>query len=140
MNKYFIPDVEDIRVGFVAEWLQEIDTPSEHWDLKTLQHFNLTEAARLMEFNKKSVVRVPFLTKEQIEKEGWREIHDEEYIKELPVEDGEPSKIWWFNNNANADYISKFEFRHRGRSEVRFWGECKSINEFRTLCKWLNIE
>ena len=134
-NEYFVPDIEDFYVGYEFEF----EGIPKGWHKMI---FSIENTLKTMQYNieKLNCIRVPYLTKEQIEAEGWREIHDEEYIKQEPVEEDSASKIWWFNNNANTEYLSTFEFRHRGYNNVKFQGEIKSINEFRYICKLLKIE
>ena len=131
-SKYYIPDIEDLRVGYEYEfqgipkgWHKMIF--SEENSLKNIKYNieKLTDA-----------IRVPYLTKEQIESEGWTEIHDREYIKEKSTPD--LRIIYWFSPGGKK-YLSKFEKRYKGVSHTIFEGDCPSINEFRYICKLLGI-
>lgn len=147
-DKYFTPDIEDIRVGYECEVKNSSDDKNFEWEhLKIVGVDDAKISGRLMDWSfydslnavKDKSVRVPYLTKEQIIAEGWREIHDEEYIKSIPVEDGMPSKTWWFHNNVDTEYLSTIEFRYNGYHNVGFRGECKDINTFRWISKLLKI-
>jgi hypothetical protein len=131
-NKYFTPDIKDIRVGFVAEWLQEIDTPSEYWELRTLQHYNLTTAARSLALIKKPTVRVPYLTKEQIEAEGWK--------YDLDQTDG---AITFVKKVKGRYYELHFNSKKKevliNHSSDSLPFKCNDINTFRTIIKLLGI-
>jgi hypothetical protein len=144
-NKYFTPDIEDIRVGFVAEWLQEIDTPSEYWELKTLQHYNLTTAARSLALIKKPTVRVLYLTKEQIEAEGWELIQI--YPKGACIfqkgtkEEGCELTCDFIEHKVHFTKLYFYGLDDEYTRTKLTWNslECKDINTFRKIIKLLGI-
>lgn len=117
-NKYFVPQIEDFRIGYEYEfqgipkgWHKMIF--SEENSLKTMK-FNIE--------NLKDTIRVPFLTKEQIEKEGYtvEDLNNDKYIK--------------YKNDVNELHI------HDYNGDTFYLGNCPSINEFRYICKLLKIE
>lgn len=130
-NKYFNPSIEDIRVGyeceiFTTEWMPyrfyEFEIP---WFLK-----NHSVGANY--FLEK--LRVPYLTKEQIEAEEWEEYKN------------------GFRKMCNGAYMYithyKIQFGdgwkrqlvvHSENGAVHFRGECWDINTFRMICKLLEI-
>ena len=88
-------------------------------------------------------LRTPYLTKEQIEAEGWS------YWKEGPSADGcsfmkdNYSCQMLMDGNVqeeNANVKANLEIRQRISHYVLFLGECKDINTFRWLCKLLKIK
>lgn len=120
-SKYFTPDIEDIRVGYECE----IDAPA--WkskkfivDENQFQYADFCINA--------GILKVPYLTKEQIETEGWIETESHSVFKKDKYSlgyakpfDGCPL-IWV---RISEDYI--------------YQGQCKDINTFRYICKLLNI-
>jgi hypothetical protein len=157
-NKYFKPDIENIRVGYECEclwccqdprpWLPIIITEEDNMDTKSLP-FGIEVVWRLQE----GEIRTPYLTKEQIEAEGW--------------------KFWQTNRICNWYKREMFDWSDKARgfygyviygmtllhdpekNKIKIWfdftggtpedscmfeGECKDINTFRTICKLLNIK
>lgn len=137
-DKYFTPDISDIRVGY------ECDLNDNGWrHIKVSKHY----LPRAIVKNINGLIRVPYLTKEQIEKEGWEyninyepvDLEFQElplgFLKEYKNDTTEyftyyfvKSKELWIEkivNNAGMGYI--------------FRGECKDINTFRYICKLLGI-
>lgn len=146
-QEYFIPNIEDLRVGYEYErqyttniWINEV---IEEWDFRTPQlrepcDSNITEILRDLNSNK---IRVPYLTKQQIEAEGWI------YTKYNPaINLHEFRKV--INNHSwyTLDYfddckniiITKYWTNGDDDMDL-FNGECKDINTFRYICKLLNI-
>ncbi len=65
-NNYFIPDISDIRVGYEYEYI--IGTVFQKVKIRNLTDPLLKNIEAAFE---SKVARVPYLTKEQIEAEGW---------------------------------------------------------------------
>jgi hypothetical protein len=135
-NKYYNPDVEDIRIGYELECLDEDDNT---WIPAVVS--NQSDLCNFTGLDLK--LRVPFLTKEQIEKEGW------EYKKEMvdfPTQLEYASlyvkgNIWLiYTKDGDISFVpidpslEKYEHKHR------YLGPCPSINELRYLTKLLNIK
>jgi hypothetical protein len=86
-------------------------------------------------------VRVLYLTKEQLEAEGWKEykLNDNEQAFGLYKKSG--YNLRFYENN-----ICCFSELMVGRGMEDCWdkilyeGECKDINTFRKICKLLNIK
>jgi hypothetical protein len=132
-NKYFTPDIEDLCIGYECE----INNTYGKWESITITFTNsnsfyktdLTEVCLLVE---DKYVRVPYLTKEQIEAEGWKFDYNlgdfDYYIKKV---------------NDKEEY--ELEFCYKERININIWkrtlyhGECKDINTFRKIIKLLNI-
>lgn len=124
-NKYFTPDIEDIRVGYECEvaYLHE-----DNWTYVKCRHQEETKDFILAVFDYNRRVRVPYLTKEQIEAEGWKAKEDKTY----------------YISSDHGGYILK----HVGKqieiidlfdANYIYRGECKDINTFRYICKLLKI-
>lgn len=131
-NKYFTPDIEDMSVG--CEF--EMDDTWGGWKKLTLTKELLANPmVGLGSGNERSPwyhkIRVPYLTKEQIEAEGWKEsdvsgffdkiddVRDRWYINWIPEQK-------WLNIGDNE-------------CEVDYAGPCKDINTFRKIIKLLKI-
>ena len=130
-NKYFTPDMEDFHIGYECE----ISTPTRWKSGKFPEILELN--SELDEFGKDSlmktahaILRVPYLTKEQIEAEGWTK-----------------EKSYFIKNNIYLFFEDKFLVIDSGNpfsweaidSEILFKGKCKDINTFRKICKLLEI-
>jgi len=136
MTDYFIPDIEDIRVGYECE----ISVPyfvskpyivnNDNLKYKWVNHkFELQEVYGADNcLNIDYEIRTPYLTKEQIEAEGWVEIHAGFFKKG----DFLMSNI----TNFNGIIIRKGSWYPE---ETKYSGECKDINTFRYICKLLKI-
>lgn len=146
-NKYFTLDIEDIRVGYECEMRQR-----DVWEPYIVQDNDC-----LSDFRDMDGIRVSYITKEQIEAEGWEYtgfVHKYKgFIKK------EHSDYWSaryknavmaYNPIDNTLVINVYdptktidgekpEYDYPNIKRGMFRGECKSINEFRKICKWLNI-
>ena len=128
-NKYFTPDIEDIRVGYEYESLQKQEDGSEKWvPQKIVRRYDLEgDWEGWLHYG---IVRTPYLTKEQIEGEGWTK-----------------EKSYFIKNNIYLFFEDKFLEIDSGNpfsweaidSEILFKGKCKDINTFRKICKLLEI-
>jgi hypothetical protein len=132
-NKYFTPDIEDFCIGYEYEtiYLKSV------WTKESLR---IIDACWFFESYQNDAVptefRVPYLTKEQIEAEGWIKAkapivtinHD---FYEIP----------YIKDNFRVDY----NFRNNliniieNNGKNLFYGKCKDINTFRKIIKLLGI-
>ena len=136
-NKYFTPNIEDLYVGYECE----INNIHGKWESITItftnsNSFYKTDLAEVCLLVEDKYVRVPYLTKEQIEAEGWIKAkapivtikHD---FYEIP----------YIKDNFRVDY----NFRNNLINIIEnngtnlFYGKCKDINTFRKLIKLLGI-
>lgn len=143
-NNYFTPDIEDIRLGYECEVFthKEIEKFDKgEWKPYTVRP-NIIDVILSLE-DLSEVIRVPYLTKEQIEAEGWEKMKpfiisvglEYNYIPfEKKIEDMEYRLD--YNYDSNKLRIS-YGF---GFGQVMFEGKCKDINTFRYICKLLNIK
>lgn len=136
--KYFVPDISDIRVGYECEFY---DSDDNDWTKVIIDN-----QSKLANFTGLEIpLRTPYLTKEQIEAEGW------EYV--------ESTRTWPPNRHAfkKGNYFLIFRFdievplldcilqdpskeeRVSNPERFRFFCDCKDINTFRMICKLLNI-
>lgn len=137
-NKYFTPSIEDIRVGYECEYL--FGGEQGIWT----NGFGLTSTGfpELWEIKANpKILRTPYLTKEQIEAEGWEITYRE--LKEPPY------KLDWINakkgdftlwiNLAMTNSMHLGIDKTDGVAGILFRGQCKDINTFRYICKLLKI-
>ena len=122
----------------------ESDGCGELQDLLTLINYHNSDLLDY-QLNYANRVRVPFLTKEQIENEGYifRTNNRSKFVKSNNTEE------WGldYNYNTNMLFIEKgtkleedkdFYYPYEGSNYI-FVGKCRCINEFRTIMKFLEI-
>jgi hypothetical protein len=130
-NKYFIPDIEDICIGYECEqlinqvWTKEIFAKGSY----------LPENSDLLHWAHTSIInknlRVPYLTKEQIEAEGWELLSEDKYLQ-------------FIKPGYSISYVEKLHLLivivlEEKQSNVIYSGKCKDINTFRKISKLLGI-
>ena len=137
-NKYFTPDIEEMFVGCEFEMH---DTWGSWKKLILTEELLKNPLVGLGSGNERAhwywKFRVPYLTKEQIEAEGW------EFIKHHAG-----TEHYDFEKNGYSLYVD-FDFRgevylkiYDGEQDNEFnyfSGKCKDINIFRKICKLLEI-
>lgn len=139
---YYTPSVEDIHVGYDCEIYGQSTTKL----IKNISFHEVTvglhmEVGKSVGINqipnliKKEYIRTPYLTKEQIEKEGW-----EFYPNNL--------RCLCFKQDDYHLYFFNQDNNHKikiGKGTPPMWmnyyyyGHCPSINEFRKIVKLLGI-
>ncbi len=159
--KYYTPDVSELYIGYECEAdfslgkitlinirkdeknsSKELDLSEPIWKPSIIEEI----PKNIEEFLNK--IRTPYLNKFQIEKEGWDFIKTEKDDFTILYEFIKP--VSWFKvilvyyPNSNHLILSrKIEFELNGEMNTNvehiFNGTIKSINEFRTLIKWLGI-
>ena len=118
---YFTPNLEDLYVGYECEALDS----EIQWKPVKLNSPNGWQVG-IDDFKyKRCKLRTKFLTADQIEKEGW-EFENGEYYKNK-----HHFQLWNYKKSKWI-YIKNDE-------NLNLFIECKSINEFRKLVKWLQI-
>jgi hypothetical protein len=142
-EKYYTPNIEDIRVGYEFEQLYENTWEKSTYSTTHISLFNLYHKIELGQ------IRVSYLTKEQIEIEGWEfttfPIEIEGTDKDVFVEGWEKTineDLWYtLRKEGNLLIIEKRWYINQVSQvwETLFKGECKDINKFRTICKLLKI-
>lgn len=157
-NKYYTPSVEDIHVGYEGQYHNvcmdergKKEFNYDRWDTTILSKINVEI---MLKYGINSF-RTPYLTREQIEKEGWikvdnkfndtqRIFHIPDY--ELKTEFGslrlyipdldkvyEDIRIEKYTKGNPNDVWSMSSFY------IIYRGPCPSINEFRKIVKLLGI-
>lgn len=140
-NKYFTPDIEDICVGYECEICPHLGYKDE-WIPVTgkceeipgngVKDCNLDELTYDCLVDGYIGIRVPYLTKEQIETEGWKiESEIKGYFK-------------FKNYHLSFDYVTGlYRMRISKDEDLRenliFEGTCKDINTFRKIIKLLKV-
>jgi hypothetical protein len=141
--KYFTPSIEDIRVGYECELLEVSgklltgSIPDTKWvTYKVENSYDFNSIWDLYNEGKQTNIRVPYLTKEQIEAEGWKEGQLEGYEKEITKDSYYSLRL----NENNNIVINKSFIEGWSWVWTPFYsGECKDINTFRYICKLLKI-
>jgi len=133
-NKYFTPDIEDVYVGYELEWKCKIR--NQDWekticdtDLISIIYDEYEHADFEEPYNEQ--FRVPYLTKEQIEAEGWKLLSEDKYLQ-------------FIKSGYSISYIEKLHLLivialEEKQISVTYSGECKDVNTFRKIMKLLKI-
>lgn len=126
-NKYFTPDIEEMFVGCEFEmhdtwggWKKLILTE----DLLKNPLIGLGSGNERVPWYWK--IRVPYLTKEQIEAEGWKHYGNNCF---------ELNPRWFCSWYPEMNRLEVYD----NENEKNFSGKCKDINTFRKICKLLEI-
>lgn len=137
-NKYYTPAVEDLHIGYQCEVFEGGDWRKETIDIS--HHFDIfTEGVKLGE------IRTPYLTKEDIEAEGW--VFQYEYRDGMEFE-WNPETIWKDTPGGFLDFYPEThiiristtdgEYTADGPAiSTKYKGYCFSINELRTVLNYL---
>lgn len=146
-NKYFTPDIEEMFVGCEFEMH---DTWGDWKKLILTEDLLKNPMVSLGSGNERAPwywkFRVPYLTKEQIETEGWK------YIAIYGTDKNDNCTLIFEKSNDNHKYELSFhnyntsilieQLRKTVDKTVRekfFKGKCKDINTLRKICKLLGI-
>lgn len=137
-DKYYIPDIEELRIGYKCEWYGAIGLKHEYMPIiMDAKWINIAVNNGIQFF------RVKYLTKEDIELEGWVKItsaldrypnaweKENHFLLFYPTKDNQIEIV--MKDVTKDDYL---ENTSNGRG---FAGKCKSINELKTISKLLNI-
>lgn len=136
-NKYYTPEVSDFHKGFEFEvrisgtdiWVPiTLNFPSSIWGFVSTKYKK--DGELIEERIEPDVVRVPYLTKEQIEAEGWEKAMERDYFTKIVNGDEFQLSYQWDNHwGIIFDYDANYVFR----------GFIKSINEFRKLMEMIAV-
>ena len=155
-NKYFIPNIEDLHIGYDCEIYNQYSSKlikkvgwhsvKVNCSPEMSKYVGILQCKKLI---KTQHIRVPYLTKEQIEAEGW------EYVKNTNKVDVDICHIFNKNNYMLGWFplINKIVLLVRDPSKAfdkngvlveynnteRYTGQCKDINTFKKLTKLLEI-
>ena len=133
-NKYFTPDIEDICIGYELE---------VHYNFKLNGIFHkkiINSFEELADIHSRMsgdcVIRVSYLTKEQIETEGWEKMN-------APIMSIGHGFLYipFLKKNCRLDYNYTTNILNIKKDDVTnlYYGECKDINTFRKIIKLLGI-
>jgi len=146
-NKYYIPTIEEIKVGFELQYhnfsRDEAGIPElnyDRWDTVTLKE---DDVKLFMEYGIKGGIRVKYLDREDIEGCGWKydantsELeYDLFYIE--PGYDDKNRFIQYSLQNYKNGKIYLDKCINSGVHEIGFL-TIRNKSELKTLMKWLNI-
>jgi hypothetical protein len=134
-NKYFTPEISDLYIGYECEKNCNIigahSTEVEQVWLSYTIHYDrdfTNIESDIVDY------RVPYLTKEQIEAEGWKETSKYKYEKidsNITSYYGADHYLWIMHPATTVSGE-----RYLANS---FKGHCKDINTFRKIIKLLGI-
>ncbi len=132
-SKYYTPDIEDIRVGYEGEinWSRGYSETFVPFKI-TVQNEDFAYTGLLSEIvdamdDGYAEVKTPYLTKKQIEAEGWKfdyGLMDHMFFSK------ECAALVWFGRSNSIEV-------QQPANLVVYNGHCSSINEFRYITKKL---
>jgi hypothetical protein len=151
-DKYYTPSIEDLRVGYECEWIKDHNKECSDDNLVKIVFGPKLLAAALfspMNWEREETdnlvpnlmsYRTPYLTKEQIEAEGWLHVGGK-LLKTATQEFEKTVRHGVMTIHYNADQHSLIITRGEQPTGYVYYyvGSCPSINEFRTICKLLGI-
>lgn len=146
-QEYYKPDLEDIRVGYECRAVNTYFLPSEWGEEKTLGPLKAMSREDIAySFKSSWNFRTPYLTREQIETEGWTHIGGQlmssgrqDFTKTHTYYDGvvRNTELKFYSQEHRIEISYDCGEYHNC---VIFEGSCPSINEFRYICKLLNFK
>jgi hypothetical protein len=138
-NKYYTPEIYELFVGYECE-VVNMENYKTEYQLTLPYKIKLTGIIdnqiwfktdkSVFELENINQIRIPYLTQEDIESEGWKMVWGEAQCLTFSINNIILTK---FNNSCSIliDY---------SKERRLFDGECKSINELRTIQKLLKIK
>lgn len=131
-NKYYTPKIEDIRMGYECEFVRQ--GFADCWYSVVIDDDNILNCIGPLNAQGTTVfrewdIRTPYLTKEQIEVEGWA----------FTGESNSAYNNLLFRKSTWFLWLNEKEIWLQKGNQMKYDGPCPSINEFRTICKLLNI-
>jgi hypothetical protein len=141
-NKYFVPDIEDFRFGY--EFEKNYSSSGGDWYPTKIVAYLDFEGLDF--YIKEGLLRTPYLTKEQIEAEGWFDVDKDKSYRTSGFIIKFSKGNYMLGFNEETCFVSimpidpvKWEWINTTTFWYAYQGECKSINEFRFICKLLKI-
>jgi len=135
-NKYFTPENSDLCIGYELEYKSY-----EQGNYKPLTIFDGGSIDDIIkDAISQNYVRVPYLTKEQIEAEGWT--YNKETSESYEWESFYKNNYmlgWWPLENKIALLIKDPSLVKDYYQEPSYRGLCKDINTFIKIVKLLGI-
>lgn len=131
INSHYVPELEELHIGYELEV-----TTSSGWSLgrfpETLNsHEELDQFTDPFIKAAHAIIKVPYLTKEQIEKEGWLP------YKGMALHAFSKGIYYiWYSFESKLMSIDRQRDNHKSRL---YLGPCRCINDFRKIIKLLGI-
>lgn len=153
-KKYFTPSIEDIRVGYEFELIDYAsnnygqDTSNCTWTKHIIKEEDLLSFYKedsgietYLSYLRKGHFRVPYLTKEQIEGEGWifKEKAGARETYYIEMERGFRLYLSRWDEAYHGD-VGIYGFDDQGSLFHWYSGDCKDINTLRYIMKLLKIK
>ena len=139
-NRYYIPDVEDLRMNYEYWYnVEQVQYP-DNWTEWTIE--DEEDYVTAIRYLKMGVLRTMYLTKEQKEELGWKEVNNSFMF---PPWYSYEKGLWSLGYNIESHQIGILikdpsTVPDYPRDCGSYRGECKSINDLRKIMKWLKIE
>jgi len=135
-QKYFVPDISDLRVGYTCNIRRSADSEWTMW--LYIAKKTVSSACELLE---RGDLRVPYLTPEQIQKEGWIWAFDGGTIDHQ----GNPMMVFkkpklLLSYKCTDITLQDVCIEKNYGNGVLYRGECRDINTLRYIQKLLNIK
>lgn len=149
-EEYYTPSIEDIRVGYECEF----NSDKFEWVKRKFEFGDISELVSWYQngiFNTddlSEIIKVPYLTKKQIENEGWiftRDFKSKLYFETTDIWNGDLVDGGFLEyDTSNHQLIITTKdggYNSDGPTiSVKFKGECPSINELRFILKLIKIK
>lgn len=157
-EKYYTPEISDLRVGYEFErcyvtkkgtiWYKYVI--KEHYlesDYSNGDYIE-SEIEKILIEIKEGEIRTAYLTKGQIEEEGWVKKHPRLFvINDIRAKsawfkpfDEEVSAFWVLDQRGKNIKLSILKDDGMQFGGYGFYGSCPSVNELRYISKLLNIK
>lgn len=151
-DKYYIPKIEDLHVGYECELELPITHMFDEYKWKSVilneaDNFNFESPAFVYTCLSCERLRTLYLTKEQIEAEGWEylEHEDKNWLefrrskKRLGISPIDDAYFMVIYTPSVTKLLVVMRYISTGEEEAYYDGECKSVNEFRKILGYLGI-
>lgn len=140
-NKYYKPDIEDLRIGYNCEWYGAIGLKHEYMPITMdVKWINIAVNNGIQYF------RTEYLTKTNIESLGWKINIEYNHLSRCAFE--KDNYYLLLNTRKQIPFI-KIIYKDRSKEEdgwivapehFQISIQCPSINELKTIEKLLNIK
>jgi glutaredoxin-related protein len=152
MKKYYTPSISDIRVGYECEvWVEywNDEYKGNEWKSWTVSHQDIqygdskgvTVIGLLYPHFSEPRIRTPYLTKEQIEAEGWEVKETHWSGSNFSFEKGNYGGVQLRDGRVAIIMldVTLDDYTCNTSNGQLYLGKCPSINEFRFINKLLGI-
>lgn len=147
-NKYYYPSKEEIRVGWEGEMNNALGYEDSYTPIKIgykeeggAYTTEISDVIIMMD-DRYGEVRVPFLSKEQIEAEGWKYtaksidvwFEKEDYFDMRSWTSYKAVLQYGLHDQCLRIFVLDYEDEY-----TLFQGKCPDINTFRLICKLIGV-